>query len=163
MEINLETLFQKQYDLDKTIQEKHQVTYQDTLIKRILALLVELGECLNETRSFKFWSYKKPSPNEVILEEYVDALHFYLSLGLCLNIDKFVYEYNLISEDINLVFLKVYQDVITFSKTLKKEDYIKAFESFLSASLTLNFQKEDIINSYNNKLEINYQRQENNY
>ena len=105
MEINLETLFQEQFKLDKTIQEKHQVTYQDTLIKRILALLVELGECLNETRSFKFWSYKKPSPNEVILEEYVDALHFYLSLGLCLNIDKFVYEYNLISEDINLVFL----------------------------------------------------------
>ena len=92
MEINLETLFQEQFKLDKTIQEKHQVTYQDTLIKRILALLVELGECLNETRSFKFWSYKKPSPNEVILEEYVDALHFYLSLGLCLNIDKFVYK-----------------------------------------------------------------------
>ena len=44
-----------------------------------MALLVE-RELANETRSFKFWSTKGPSANEIILEEYVDSIHFLLSL-----------------------------------------------------------------------------------
>jgi dimeric dUTPase (all-alpha-NTP-PPase superfamily) len=59
---------------------------------------VELGECANEWRGFKFWSVNQiPHTSAVrvptmmeedkeyynpLLEEYVDGLHFVLELGL---------------------------------------------------------------------------------
>ena len=48
----------------------------------MLALLVEIGELANETRSFKFWSVKPASEKKIILEEFVDGIHFILSLGI---------------------------------------------------------------------------------
>ena len=48
---------------------------------KILALLVEISELANETRCFKHWSKKGPSEESVLLEEYVDSLHFFLSIA----------------------------------------------------------------------------------
>src|SRR5699024_5876901 len=79
-------LFNMQAKLDQYIAENHNLTKKDNLVsKRYLALLVELGELANETRCFKFWSTKAPSHNDVILEEYVDGVHFILSLVLDLD------------------------------------------------------------------------------
>ncbi len=73
------TVLQKEHDLQpKKIVKK----------KKMLALLVEIGELANETRCFKYWSNKPASEREVILEEYVDGLHFILSIGIDLGIDK---------------------------------------------------------------------------
>ncbi len=164
MKIDLTNLFIEQAKLDNTICVNHHVTYQNTLIQRLLALLVEIGECLNETRSFKYWSNKGPSKKEVILEEYVDALHFFLSLGLVIDINQKIYDIDEnIKVDTNLQFLKLYQDVIYFSINLTSDNYIKALTTFLKLGYVLKFDKNDIIKAYNDKLLINYQRQENNY
>ena len=71
-----------------TVLQKN-MTYNRKIVKRkMLALLVEIGELANETRCFKYWSNKPASEREVILEEYVDGLHFILSIGIDLGIDK---------------------------------------------------------------------------
>src|SRR5699024_11539088 len=71
-----------QNDLDTYIAKKHNLIEKDLFEERFLALLVELGELANETRCFKFWSTKERSNESVILEEYVDNIHFLLSIGL---------------------------------------------------------------------------------
>ena len=53
MQINLEELYSLQKELDLEIAKNHNVTYESTSDKRLLALLVELGEFANETRCFK--------------------------------------------------------------------------------------------------------------
>lgn len=70
-------LFDMQKELDTYIETNHNVKQAELLDKKILALLVEVGELANETRCFKFWSKKKPSERDVIIEEYVDGIHFY--------------------------------------------------------------------------------------
>ncbi len=75
-------LLNMQNELDRHIESEHGLQNADLVDKKILALLVELGELANETRCFKFWSKKAPSEQEVILEEYVDGIHFILSLGI---------------------------------------------------------------------------------
>lgn len=59
------------------------------LTDRILALQVEVSEFANASRCFKYWSKKKAEPKERLLDEYVDILHFWLSIG---NIMKFTPE-----------------------------------------------------------------------
>jgi hypothetical protein len=80
--IDLKSLYSKQIELDEEICKKHNVSYESTRISRLIALLVEIGEFANETREFKYWSLKGSSPKEVVIEEYVDALRFFLSVGI---------------------------------------------------------------------------------
>lgn len=82
MEYLLTRLCEKQRALDKYIIESKGITLseEDLFVNRITALIVEVGELANEVRSFKHWSNKGASPTEVVLEEYVDCLHFMLSI-----------------------------------------------------------------------------------
>src|SRR5690606_21703075 len=101
--MNLSKLFEMQAKLDAHIEREHpRKENEDRLVKKILALQVKLGELANEWQGFKFWSndqeprtktYKsKLSPGgefyrgiyeaNPLLEEYVDCLHFILSIGL---------------------------------------------------------------------------------
>ena len=90
-----------QKKLDQLIFQTHHQSYQKTFQKRKVAFLIEMAEFMNETRVFKFWSFKPPSCREVLLEEYVDGLHFLLSLAndLTINFEEFYY-YNLRYENL---------------------------------------------------------------
>ena len=80
--IDLSPLFAKQKELDDNIAKNHHVSYETTRNKRSLALLVEIGEFANATRTFKYWSNKSSMSKDVVLDEYADGLHFFLSLGI---------------------------------------------------------------------------------
>src|SRR4051794_21413839 len=71
-----------QAELDSYIIDNHDLKERNVFNEKYLAFLVELGELANETRCFKYWSTKKPSEKETILAEYVDGIHFLLSIGL---------------------------------------------------------------------------------
>ena len=80
--MNLQNLFVMQEKLDNHIMEEHNLYGKTLFSEKLLALQVEIAELANETRCFKFWSNKGPSSKETILEEYVDCLHFILTIGL---------------------------------------------------------------------------------
>lgn len=61
--MNLQKLFKAQKELDDRINKEKGLEGQDLLGKKILALLVELGELANEERSWKFWSENR-EPNK---------------------------------------------------------------------------------------------------
>jgi dimeric dUTPase (all-alpha-NTP-PPase superfamily) len=67
--MNLQRLFELQRQLDAHIEKEHpRQEGEDRLVKKILALQVELGELANELPEvFKFWSNKK--------NNYEKALH----------------------------------------------------------------------------------------
>ena len=79
--MNIERMLEAQQELDQRIYEKHNLEPADLFGEKLVALLVELAEMANESRFFKYWSEDK-DPRQELLEEYVDALHFFLSVGL---------------------------------------------------------------------------------
>ena len=67
--MNLQKLFAAQAELDKHIYEQHPVEDgEDRLAKKILALQVELGECANEWRGFKYWSDDREPRTEIPID-----------------------------------------------------------------------------------------------
>ena len=68
--INIKELYSLQASLDAEIARNHNVTYESTFERRLLALIVEIGELANETRCFKYWSNKESSPKEVVMDEF---------------------------------------------------------------------------------------------
>lgn len=163
MEIDLTELYNLQKGLDLDIANRHNVTYDSTFEKRLLSLLVELGEFANETRCFKYWSTKGPSPKDVILEEYVDGLHFILSLGVKLNPRKFIYKIEKFDNNLTDAILRTYKESVKLKDEYTLDQYEIAFSSFLGLILYLGFTSEEVKNAYLSKLKINYNRQENNY
>jgi len=161
--MNLQKLFQMQDALDKRIESEHNLANFPLLRKKILSLQVELGELANETRCFKFWSTKNPSSANVILEEYVDCLHFILSIGLEKNFEDITLIIKSITSELFEQFLTLYVNISDFVISSSKDNYLTIFQNFLSLGANLGFSEEDIENAYLYKNNINHERQDNGY
>lgn len=191
--MNLVKLFETQRILDARIEKEHpKVVGESRLAKKILALLVEIGECANEWRGFKFWSTNQEprtvkriatdwdedgTPNEwdvfpdanPLLEEYVDGLHFTLSLGneLGLKVDE-VLEKD-ISKWISVEkqFTSLYKTVSSFTGIhdyyVTCRYYEQLIHSYIALGKMLGFTWEQIEDAYYAKNKINHDRQATGY
>ena len=120
-----------------------------------IALFVELGELMNEfPTKFKHWKSSAKDDREKGLEEYVDCLHFALSLtNYSMNRGKWKvnesWEYEAHNHNVLSLF-----DELNGCVT-----YIKEPLSFLFAiGNKLGFTWDEIYHDYTKKNEINYQR-----
>jgi len=161
--MDLHKLFQMQNTLDNRIKSEHHLEGVPLLNKKTLSLQVELGELANETRCFKFWSTKNPSSNDVILEEYVDCLHFILSLGLEKNFQDITLNVKDVTCELSDQFLNLYINISDFAICSSIDNYLNVFHNFLSLGQNLGFSEENIENAYLYKNKINHERQDNGY
>lgn len=178
--MNLQKLFNTQRELDNRIVKQHGLEGQDLLPQKILALQVELGECANEWRGFKFWS-KNQNPNlykeeidiendrfrsfNPLLEEYVDCLHFILSIGLE---HKFEEMLPLAIEDITCADItNQYSMLLRTDWEIYEEGdggyYHEGLELFIGLGEMLGFTWEQIEQAYYDKNKINHTRQDTGY
>ena len=160
---NLSELFKAQARLDETIAKNHNVSYATTRSPRTLALLVEIGEFANTTRCFKYWSNKGSEAKDVVLDEYADGLHFFLSLGIDIKTTKEVYEISKPDNNLTDQFHLVYRLIADFKDDASEVNYIKAFSSFLNILPLIGYTWKDLEEAYYKKLGTNYLRQETNY
>lgn len=177
--MNLSKMFEMQRELDEhIIREKH-LEGQDLLPNKILALQVELGELANEWRGFKHWSNDQKPRRHVLddnlttcepdryhdplLEEYVDCLHFILSIALETDIklpeSPCGLNYVHVSEQFNAVFNKLGD----FWDTRTRMNFIQTWATFYELGKMLGFIEEEIEQAYMSKNAVNHQRQVNGY
>ncbi|MCD4838150.1 dUTP diphosphatase [Neobacillus sedimentimangrovi] len=205
--MNLGKLFMLQNELDAHIEQQHpRKEGESRHDKKVLALLVELGELANEARFFKFWSRDQEPRLEVIchackgigefhhqvfsgpyhtddkteiclycsgtgiqkrplLEEYVDCLHFILSIGLELNftdIDvwkvKEATTTNQFIECFGTIYKMHFQNRVTGE--VPREMYEHLFACFIGLGEMLGFTWEEIEKAYLAKNQKNHDRQD---
>lgn len=161
--MNWDRLFTMQENLDNYISDNHHLDNKDLFEERFLALLVELGELANETRCFKFWSRQKPSDRAIILEEYVDNIHFLLSIGLHRGYRFEKIETTEKELDKTKMFNEVFTKAVTFYQVDNKGNYLALFQAYIQLARILGFSEDDIIQAYHEKNEVNYERQEQGY
>lgn len=167
--------------LDTRIVLEHPIQEgEDRLGKKFLALSVELYEWINELpETFKYWSNKK-NKYEESLKEYVDGLHFILSIGLELGFDTkqdihVVYGTEFLGEEslvgsfhqkfmiFNTLVNKVYVYRDTEPNQHSHKAYVNMLSSYLKLGEEMGYKTEDVIIYYKHKNEVNHKRQTNNY
>ena len=164
MQLITREMFELQQVLQDRIEKEHNITIEETKDLRILALLVELGECANETRSFKYWSTKNSSPKSVVLEEFVDGIHFLLAIGIDNGYTPDVIAFEKSdSNDISRQFLQVYKDVCKLHDGFTKEDYETCFSNYLQLLPMLGIDVSEVFDAYVSKNKENHHRQDINY
>jgi dimeric dUTPase (all-alpha-NTP-PPase superfamily) len=163
--MELEEMFTMQKGLDDHIKENHGLEHEDVFDRKVLALLVEVGEFANETRCFKYWSLKPSSPMETVLEEFVDGIHFILSLGLECGFESIKEIHSVGSHPLSVSeqFLKVYQSIMNFRTEPTLNAYKQMFSDYLFLGSLLGIHDKEIKEAYISKNEVNYKRQEEGY
>ena len=156
-------LFDMQDKLDTYIVEQHELQDRNLFEEKILALFVELGELANETRCFKFWSNKPANEKSVILEEYVDNVHFIMSLGLMKGLTFDGTEASDSETDLTRQFNKVFASALVFKDNPEQSQYEKLFAEFLLLGQLLGFTEEEVQSAYYEKNRVNFERQDEGY
>ncbi|MEK4473317.1 dUTP diphosphatase [Paenibacillus sp. FSL R7-0048] len=195
--LTLEQMFEMQKVLDARIIKEKGLEGVDLLPNTILALQVEIGELANEWRGFKHWSKnQKPRTRAVrslgvddigvergeaynpLLEEYVDCLHFFLSIARQLKLpadDLYVWE-DVVEAETAILFTDLLHNVglILGDKLLatppndnakfQREHFRSALFAFYSlGEQRLGFTFEQIAEAYAAKNKVNHDRQSNGY
>lgn len=163
MILQTKELFALQDILQQRILKEHNLTQAETMQRRYLALLVELGELANETRCFKYWSRKGPSEKAIVLEEYVDGIHFLLCLGLDLQTTPETVCAKGTQKDLSTLFMDVYGAICELRSHPSASLYHEVFSLYVWLGECLGFTNEDICNSYFMKNKENHHRQDVNY
>lgn len=148
--------YQKQ--LDTRIEEGHGLEGKNLLENKVVALLTELYECVNEARWFKYWKVdRKPKPG--LLEEYVDTIHFALSLANDFGLEDYEYT-DPADHDLNYL-------TIGLTNMITQLPYRKNIEQVLNYLIKfgyqLGFDEQQVIDAYLNKNKVNHERQESGY
>ncbi len=132
----LDTMFDKLYD-----------SYNPAIIeKNIVELLVEIGELANETRCFKYWSNKKPSEKNIIMDEYADCLIMTLYFCNMVNVDLDEYFPKVEITDMIIQFKTLYNIVSKLNYQLDKDIIKEILANVINLGKLLGFSDEDIIN-----------------
>src|SRR5690625_218411 len=192
--MNLSKLMKAQKKLDDRIVKEKGLEGKCLLDKKILALQVELGELANEWRGFKFWSedqspnitychacngygYFDSTYQEAcdychatgiqenpLLEEYVDCLHFILSIGNDIGIKlKGELPSSLVNYTVLDSFSNIFYYVARFSELKTSLLYKNFLITFVHLGKRLGFTWDEIEQAYYAKNKINHKRQEQGY
>lgn len=154
----------KQRNLDEHILFNKDLNHSYVIDKAILALLTELGELANEWRGFKYWSEDTEAREADMLVEYVDNLHFILSLE---NYYEFKYRgigsirQATITDQFTTIFYAVAS--LASDKENKVAELLSIRAHFIGLGEMLGFTSEQVENAYNDKYKINFERQASGY
>lgn len=162
MEFNLQELSAMQAELDKKIMSTHNIDCSKTINERILAFMVELAELANETRCFKYWSLQAASATDIILEEYVDGIHFLTSLGNELSL-KNHFIVNDVSSSLTEQFSEIFACAGSLKDDFNKDSLEALYIKYLELGMLLGFDDKTIVEGYYKKNEENHKRQEQGY
>ena len=163
-------LLEAQRKLDLNIIQTKQLGNEDRTLKKLVAFTTELGELVNELpEAFKFWANKTNNTANALVE-YVDGLHFILSLAVDMKISNIrlmnaeVLMYTKVDMLEHILYLHSMPYRITNSSP-HKERYI---EILLAAyiglgTLLIGFKWDEVVEAYYKKNRVNLERQEANY
>ena len=160
--MNFKKIFKMQESLDKNIHQVHDVSFENTIDKKILALLVEIGEFANEIKPFKYWKKDKSIKKQKVLEEFVDGIHFFTSLANYFKIDPNINPV-IANQDQSKQLLYIYEAVSKLNDNISKNNIITAFELYMGIAKIIGLTNEEIQENYISKNKINYERIANNY
>jgi dimeric dUTPase (all-alpha-NTP-PPase superfamily) len=160
---DLETLAGYQQKLDERIIKKFNIT-EDVSNRLVIAFKVEFGEFLNEHKFFKFWKEDR-TPNtggtNPLLEEYVDGIHFLLSIGIKRNYLKYMHAFHAIecdTESLEALAMLIFNNPINSAGK-----WLECFNHYLYFGHCVGISAEDIMQAYILKNKINHDRQDQGY
>ncbi len=160
-------IYEENIRLDQIFIEKYQ-SDSNLFEKNCIELLVELGEFVNETKAFKYWSVKNPDKTKM-LEEYADVITMILTFYRIKNMKIADSRLSLFNDEmlkivnvlriINIIYQKVSLLMDNFNEDLIRE----IFDYTLFLGELLGFKEQEVLDAISKKQKIIDKRLNSNY
>lgn len=160
---DLNNLAIKQNELDDFIKSKLTIGDDEYWTDRVIALNVELNELINEIRHFKFWSNKGPSDKTIILDEFVDCIHFALSLGNTLEAKDLIFTMGDMKRPLSPIYFDITNKLIELSTNKDVKLFKSLLNNILEIAWHMGYDMDDVQEAYDIKNKVNYERQNSGY
>lgn len=157
----LEELYNKNKELDNIFWNKYSNS-KDIFDKDSIELLVEIGEFINETKCFKYWSIKEIDKS-CMLEELADVITMLMTFANRINMDISNYSVNDVDIDLLTLINNTYYLATKVKDELTQELLDKLFINILGIAYKLNITNDDIKESLDKKQKIILKRLNSNY
>ena len=154
-----ENYYQKNKKLDKEFNSKYQENEPEFYKKNCIELLVEIGEFINETKCFKYWSIKSPN-KEKMLEELADCLNMIFYFYGLLNLDITDFTNTKIEKNRLKQINHIYNLSTNLFNNLNEQDIKNIFVNLLDFAYSLDIQEEELLEKLEEKHQIIYNRLE---
>ena len=129
------------------------ISHGEVFNKNCIELLVELGEFINETKCFKYWSIKKPN-KELILDELADVLKMLMTFLHVINEEIKEYEVNDIDCDLMTLINNTYVMATDIMNNISEELIDSMFKNVLGIAYKLELNKKEIIDAIIKKQQV---------
>ena len=151
--------YQENKKLDEKFNSQYQKNEPEFYEKNCIELLVEIGEFINETKCFKYWSIKSPN-KEKMLEELADCLNmiFYFYGLLNIKITDFA-NTKIVKNRLNQINHIYYLSTNLFNN-LNAQDIKNIFINLLDFAYYLGIKEQEILEKLEEKHQIIYNRLE---
>ncbi|MCK0471417.1 dUTP diphosphatase [Halalkalibacter sp. APA_J-10(15)] len=162
--MNLYKLIAQQRSLDTSIYVEKNLDPSKLLVDKVIGLMTELGEAMNEWRAFKYWSNDPIPREEELLFELVDGIHFTISIGLDCNYALRAAPYISISEndfevDVKRSVLTLFYLITVFEQKRSFNNYVYMLQALIDLIIELGFDWGEVEAAYEKKNKINQLRQ----
>ena len=154
-----ENYYQKNKKLDEEFNSKYQENEPEFYEKNCIELLVEIGEFINETKCFKYWSIKSPN-KEKMLEELADCLNMIFYFYGLLNLDITDFTNTKIEKNRLKQINHIYNLSTNLFNNLNEQDIKNIFVNLLDFAYSLDIQEEELLEKLKEKHQIIYNRLE---
>lgn len=154
-----ENYYQKNKKLDEEFNSKHQENEPEFYEKNCIELLVEIGEFINETKCFKYWSIKSPN-KEKMLEELADCLNMIFYFYGLLNLDITDFTNTKIEKNRLKQINHIYNLSTNLFNNLNEQDIKNIFVNLSDFAYSLDIQEEELLEKLEEKHQIIYNRLE---
>lgn len=151
--------YQQNKKLDKEFNSKYQEKEPELYEKNCIELLVEIGEFINETKYFKYWSIKSPN-KEKMVEELADCLNMIFYFYGLLNLDITDFTNTKIEKNRLKQINHIYNLSTNLFNNLNEKDIKNIFINLLDFAYSLDIQEEEILEKLEEKHQIIYNRLE---
>ena len=155
-------IYEENKRLDEIFINRYKDSDPEFIRKNGIEFLVELGEFVNETKCFKYWTVKKPDM-EKVLDEFADCITILLTFFNYLDLDL----ENMVSPYDSDNILDVINDTYRLGTELLdnyNEGLVKtSFSNLMHISRLLHIKEEDVMDAIFKKLKIVEERLNSNY
>ena len=154
--MDIKQLFEWQRELDGISKGRKGIYSEKVVEKKILALMVILGEIANETCCCKQGVRHKVTSKGKVLDKYIEGLQYIISLGIDFGVDIETHDENFLivsCESLTVQFLHIYEALIIVKVKKSHEMYKAALYTYFQLGKLLAFSTKEIEKAYVHKKE----------
>jgi len=157
----LEEVYQRNIELDEIFFNNYgndNLTFK----KNCVELLVELGEFINETKCFKYWSTKEPN-KDLVLEELADVITMLMYFANLNKMSVAKYKVTENNEDLFALINNTYLASTKLMEDMNEDNIDKIFILIYKIAYILDIKDREIIDAIKKKHKIIYERLNSDY